>query len=155
MKSLFIFAAAAVMPWAHAAETGCPWMNAATAGGVLGGDVTEKVTKNHDDADCEFVRGQGELKLSIEVKTMRDPAREFPDYAARCGGHATPLRAIGNEAVACMEKEGKGTAVARVVGRVRTRAFVIGVSAGGSGLSPAEIGEKARNVAEQVAGNLF
>ena len=128
-------------------------MNAATAGGVLGGRVTETVTKNHDDADCAFERGG--LRLSIEVKTMSDPAKEFPAYAARCGKHATPLRAIGNEAVACTEGGGKGATVARVVGRVRTRAFVVSLSDGGGGLSPAELGEKARNVAEQVAGNLF
>ena len=127
-------------------------MNAATAAGVLGGGVTESVTKNHDDGGCEFVRSGA--RLSIEVKTMSDPAKEFPAYAARCRGHAAPLRAIGNEAVACTEKGEKGWTVGQVVGRVRKQAFVIRVSAAGR-LSKEALTDKARDVAEQVAGNLF
>lgn len=151
MRILRILALATAASLASAAETGCPWMNAATAGGVLGGGVTETVTKNHDDADCEFARGG--KKLSIEVKTMGDPAKEFPAYLARCGKHANPLRAIGNEAVACMVKDAGGRPAGQVVGRVRTRAFVVRVS--GGGLSQAELTGKATDVAEQVAGNLF
>lgn len=127
-------------------------MNAATAAGVLGGDVTESVTKNREDAACEFIRS--EARLSIEVKTMSDPAKEYPAYAARCGGHAAPLRAIGNEAVACTAKGEKGWTVGQVVGRVRKQAFVIRVSAAG-GQSKEALSEKARDVAEQVAGDLF
>ncbi len=151
MKSFGILAIAAALGLAHAAETGCPWMNAATAGGVLGGGVTETVTKNRDDAICVFVRSG--MRLSIDVKTMSDPAKEFPAYLARCGKRANPLRAVGNEAVACMVKEAGGGTAGQVVGRVRTRAFVIRVN--GDGLSQAALTEKARNVAEQVAGNLF
>jgi len=66
VRGLLILALAAVASLAGAAETGCPWMNAATAGGVLGGGVTETVTKNRDDAICVFVRDG--MKLSIEVK---------------------------------------------------------------------------------------
>ncbi len=151
MRSLRILALAAAASLASAAETGCPWMNAATAGGVLGGGATETVTKKHDDADCDFARDG--KKLSIEVKTMGDPAKEFPAYLTRCGKRANPLRAIGNEAVACNVKDAAGAPAGLVVGRVRPRAFVVRVR--GGGLSQAELNGKAWVVAEQVAGNLF
>ena len=89
-----------------AASENCPWLNAATAAGALKGSVTFTVTHpaaDKTDATCEFVHREGAVlsKLQIEVETMKDPSREFVSYTAKCGRNATPLRAIGNEALLC------------------------------------------------------
>jgi hypothetical protein len=91
------------MPAMCAASENCPWLNAATAAGVLKGSVTFTVTHSagdKQDATCEFLHQEGAVLTSvrIEVETMKDPSREFASYWARCGRDAAPLRAIGNEA---------------------------------------------------------
>jgi hypothetical protein len=138
-----------------AAES-CPWLNAATAGGFLGGAVTG-VTINRakagDDATCNFVRHEGSLvlELRIEIETMRSPAKDFASYAARCHSAAVPLKAIGNEALACSD----GQLAEQVVGRVRDRAFLVRIITNDRSSQPSVLREKARKVAEQVAGILF
>jgi hypothetical protein len=42
-----------------------------------------------------------------------------------------------------------------VVGRVRNRAFIVLLSTSDSSMTQSSLREKARRVAEQVAGNLF
>jgi hypothetical protein len=138
----------------------CPWLNAATAGGALGGAVSMTVTRrdsNKDDANCDFVRKQGAVmyELRIEVQTMGEAVKEFPSYKAQCGSDATQLKAIGNEAVACSLDDKNGHRSALVVSRVRDRAFVIRVITTDSAMTAAALSEKARSMAEQVAGNLF
>jgi hypothetical protein len=156
----WIVAAVLCLPAACLAGESCPWLNAATAGGVLGGAVQATVThpgKNADDAACDFVRQEGPAggRLYIEVHTMHEPRREFASYAAQCPANPVPLRAIGNEAVACGRDGKHGEIAEQVVGRVRDRAFLVRVSAD---VPPAQRGalrEQARKVAEQVAGALF
>jgi hypothetical protein len=142
---------------AGAAEV-CPWLNAATAGGVLGGTVAATVTrsKTGDDASCEFIRHDGSLalELRIEVETMRSPAKDFASYTARCHSSAVPLKAIGNEALACSD-DGSDDHAELVVGRVRDRAFLVRLGTNDHSTQPSALREKARRVAEQVAGILF
>ena len=132
----------------------CPWLNAATAGGVLGGavaNVAVKRAKTGDDASCVFVRASPSLaEFRIDVETMPDPAKDFASYQARCRSAAVPLRAIGNQAAACDD-----AGAALVVGRVRDRAFIVRISAGGPSAPSGALRDKARNIAEQVAGILF
>jgi hypothetical protein len=163
------------------AEAKCPWLNAATAGGLLGGEVKMAVTAPADpgpvkgvgqasypdqirmdrfDTSCEFTRkaDDGVYTLRIAVKTMGDPATEFGAYVAQCGGTSRALKAIGNEAVQCLAKDGSAPDEERVVARVRERAFVLTVSR--TGLKPIAPGadllrDDTRNIAEQVAGSLF
>ena len=136
----------------------CPWLNAATAGGVLGGTVAATVTraKTGDDAGCLFVRHDGSLalELRIEVETMLSPAKDFPAYTVRCHSASVPLKAIGNEALACSNDGSDGHAEL-VVGRVRDRAFVVRLGTTDRSTQPGNLREKAREVAEQVAGILF
>jgi hypothetical protein len=127
----------------------CPWLNAATAAGVLGGPVNATVSrtnKNTDDANCDFIRQEGPLEygLRIEVGT-----------AVQCRDNATPLRAIGNEAMACSYDGKKGQLAEQVVGHVRDRAFLIRTSTNDRSVRSSVLREKARKVAEQVAGTLF
>ena len=130
------------------AET-CPWMNAATAGGFLGGDVTAKFTPDtamKGAGVCEFARTANfaSATLRIEVSLMHAPATEFAAFLAKCGSDAKPLKAIGNEAVTCSVPH-KGS---RVVGRVRDQAFVIT-------LIPEAQEGSIKKAAEIIAGNLF
>jgi hypothetical protein len=149
-----------LLPAISLAAEMCPWLNAATAGGVLGGAVSMTVSRrdsNKDDANCDFVRKQGAAmyELRIKVQTMGEAVKEFASYKAQCGSAATPLKAIGNEAVACSLDDKNGHRTAQVVSRVRDRAFLVSVSTTDSSITLASLSQKARNVAEQVAGNLF
>lgn len=171
------------------AEESCLWLNAATAGGILGGAATMSVSRvsakpsntrsanaisgagptsadpsatkysgtGIDDADCSFVRQSGSTggELHIDVRTMNEPAKEFASFTARCGTNGTPLKAVGNEAIACSLNDKSGRLFQQVVGRVRDRAFVIRLSIKDPLITPDAVREKARKVAEQVAGNLF
>lgn len=118
------------------AENACPFLNAATAAGVLGGEVTVNVRGD----TCLFARGASELR--IEVKTVNLP------YKPNCAPSPVPLKAIGNEAVIC-ESDG----AQQVAGRVRDRAFFVRLTS--NDIASPALREKARSVAEQVAGILF
>jgi hypothetical protein len=131
---------------AIAAEGRCPWLNAATAGGVLGGPVRVTVTPG----SCEFVRETNghEIALRIEVGAVSAPH-------VTCGAHADPLKTIGNEALACSWEGKEGWISEQVTSRVRDQAFLVRVSTNDRSAAPKTLREKARNVAEQVAGFLF
>jgi hypothetical protein len=173
-----VIAGCMVAPMDSRAEVKCPWLNAATAAGVLGGDVQMTVTVppqadadkatdqdgystpeqrfNRPDALCEFSRkaDSGMYTLRIDVKTMSDPAKQFASFLALCGGPAPALRGIGNEAVQCVMKNDPSMGHEQVIARVRERAFVLTISRPatpvGNGLS-----DDTRNIAEQVAGSIF
>jgi hypothetical protein len=143
----------------HASEI-CPWLNSATAGGFLEGTVASTVTHpspNKYDATCEFIRHEGKLvrELRIDVRTMKDPALDFGSFTSQCGPDATPLRAIGNEALVCSLHGKKKQVSEQVVSRVRERAFIVRVSSNARPPEPDALREKARRISEQVAGSLF
>jgi len=150
-----------VMPSMCHAQAKCPWINEATARGILGGDVTLTAkVGDRGEGICEYSRQQGAVvrQLRVAVNIMTDISKQFPTYLAQCPLKSNPLRAIGNEAVAC-SSEGKGRASAEVVvGRVRDQAFVVSLTSR-SGDDPSMTPEKRRQkvnlVAEQVAGILF
>ena len=155
MFRVFLFCMVCWPVFAGSGET-CPWLNGATAGGLLGGPVTS-VQVTHpaaaDDATCNFVRNDGS-QLRIEVETMTAPATEFGTYLARCHSPLTPLKAIGNEAVACKDDK-PGETSEQVIGRVRKRAFVVRIGTSSRGAHPDALRDKLRQAAEQVAGILF
>jgi hypothetical protein len=175
-------------PWLCRAQETCSWLNAATAGGLLGGTVTATVTRpapkppdaqpanvasaygpmsanpsgttysgyQVDDSDCTFDRHPPATgKLRIQVLTVSDKEKAFLSNTARCGALGTPLKAIGNEAMACDLREKSGRVAEQVVGRVRDRVFVIDLRIGDRSITQAALREKAETAAEIVAGNLF
>lgn len=147
MTSLrYVLAIAICLPALAAAEDRCPWLNAATAGGILGGPVHATVTPS----SCEFVRqsSEHEAALRIEVTPVSAPHAE-------CGTGAQALQAIGNEAVACAYEGKPGWIAEQVAGRVRDQAFLVRISTNDRSSPPPTLREKARKVAEQVAGILF
>jgi hypothetical protein len=139
----------------------CPWMNEATARGILGGAVTATATISDQGAGvCKFSRQQGsqvyELRISVEI--MTDIPKQFPTYLTQCPPRSSPLRAIGNEAVTCSAESKAEPYAELVVSRVRNQAFVVSVSS--TVLDDASMTQKMRRdkanlAAEQVAGILF
>ncbi len=141
-----IFGIALCMAAVAAAEDRCPWLNVATASGFLGGAVHMTLTPG----SCEFVRQDGghEMALRIEVASTSAPH-------AQCGSGAEPLKAVGNEALACTYEGKQGWLAEQVVGRVRDQAFLVRISTNDRSTAPKTMREKVRKVAEQVAGILF
>jgi len=139
----------------------CAWLNAATAGGLLGGEVTMKVTHTSpEDTTCEFaLKHESTVStLQIAVHTMTAVSQEFTAYLAQCGTVSTPLRAVGNEALECTLSRDPVQVTEQIISRVRDRAFLLKWSMPKSteeAISQDDIREKLRNVAEQVAGSLF
>jgi hypothetical protein len=158
---LLLLGLAVLMPAVCHAQAMCPWINVATARGIVGGAVTATVKiSEHGFGICNFSRQQRATvhELRISVNVMTDVPKQFPIYLAQCPPKSTPLPAIGNEAVMC-SIQGKGDEYAEiVVGRVRDRAFVVGVSSSiqnDLSMTQETRRERANLVAEQVAGILF
>ena len=120
----------------------CPWLNSATAVGILGGQVQTAVTPTA----CEFTRPAAVLR--IEVTSAAVPHTQ-------CPRKSESLKAIGNEANACAYEGKPGWLGEQVTGRVRDQAFLVRVSTSDPHAAPKTLREKARNIAEQVAGFLF
>lgn len=151
-----------VSPMRCRAQTQCPWLNAATAAGVLGGEVQANTTAitPQGDTTCEFKRTQQSavFALKIAVHTMALPSKDFATYLAQCAGTPVPLKAIGNEAIQCVPGNNSDNRGEQIIGRVRDRAFVVEIkrsSTRQSTLARNGLTDEARNVAEQVAGALF
>jgi hypothetical protein len=162
------------------AQAKCPWLNAATAAGVLGGEVELSVSSTPEmpaasseypaadqradrfDVTCDFHRkaGQQIYQLNIEVHTLENPTIDYAEYLARCNSNV-PLTAIGNEAVLCRADTGAArvtSATDEVIGRVRNRIFVLTLNRPTQAAVESnvnELHEDTRNIAEQVAGSLF
>jgi hypothetical protein len=142
------------------AQAQCPWLNAATAGGVLGGEVQLSITDvtSQGDATCHFIRKQdsSSFTLTIDVHTMTLPSKDFSIYLAQCGGTLLSVKAVGNEAFQCVSKDASTSGEEQVIGRVRDRAFVLTVNAKLTKQpDKSALSHETRNVAEQVAGALF
>ena len=175
------FALLLALPTDSNAQARCPWLNAATAAGLLGGEVQMSVTAPVDpiadkgagaasysdqarmdrfDVSCYFTRktDSNAFTLSIAVKTMADYKKDFAAYLALCGGTTVPLKGIGNEAVQCVGKDLSAAGEEKAIARVRDRAFVLTVRRAmkpRAGADAEELSDGTRNAAEQVAGSLF
>ena len=155
-----VMAGAVISPVTCRADARCPWLNAATAGGVLGGEVQVAVTPLtlQGDATCEFSRRLNSIVyvLRIAVHTMDVPSKDFAAYLAQCEGSTALLRAIGNEAVQCVMKDGPAKGKEQVIGRVRERVFILTVYREGiARTNESGLRDDTRNLAEQIAGSLF
>ncbi len=152
MRGVRILLAAAWLPLMCAAEEKCPWLNAATAAGVLSGTVTATVTQT----TCEFIRRDGSIEsaLRVEVEAIGAPSA-WASLVEQCRSDKVPLKAIGNEAIACTCTEKKGQTAEQVVGRVRNQAFLVRITTNSHTATSAAIREQTRKVAEQIAGYLF
>jgi hypothetical protein len=148
------------LPATCQAESTCPWINQATSLGILGtseGSPMAGPTTVSDTA-CSFTyrSDSGVRELRVTVEQVQDPEQAFNTYKMRCGSGASPLQAIGNEALLCApDKKGHSQ---EVVGRVRDNIFTITLSTTiekDSFMPKDALAEKVRLAAEQVSGNLF
>ena len=160
LSKLAILAFVVLLPAICHAKGTCPWINEATAFGVLGGSAHSPASLSEvSPTSCNFVykdtASSRSLLVTVEVAT--DPGQAFNAYKAQCGSHVNPLPAIGNEAVLCSGKKNH-IAGEQVVGRVRDNVFTIKLSTNAKNdpaMARDALEQKARLVAEQVAGNLF
>jgi hypothetical protein len=144
------------------AENKCPWLNEATASGLLGGDAVGAFVdaSSGQPAVCAFTqtgdRFTRTLRISVEV--VPEPHARYIAAAQACGSDAAPLQAIGNEATICAADKSKGVLGERVVGRVRDQIFtilIVSTLKADPVLTREALQFKLSTAAEQVAGNLF
>ena len=156
-----VLALVLLVPAVSHAQSKCPWINEATAHGILGG--AGNMNANVSDQGfgvCTFSRHQGSAvqELRIKVDLLTDVARQFPTYLEQCPAKSISLRAIGNEAVMCSVQAKDNQYEEIVVGRVRNQAFVVSVSSSvqaDPAMTQEMRSEKAKLLAEHVAGMLY
>jgi hypothetical protein len=150
------------LPTVCKAANTCPWINEATASGLLGGEAVGAATGLDGGATavCEFtLRGEGfKRTLRVTVELAPDPHARLSDVAQICGSDAEPLKAIGNEALVCKADDRKTGLGERVAGRVRNQVFTITIKTTMKAdpiLTREELKNRIGTAAEQVSGNLF
>jgi hypothetical protein len=144
------------------AKNNCPWINEATAGGLLGGEAVGEFTEpvpGHP-AVCMFTQaGQNFTRtLRITVEVVPDTHARLEVATQPCGKNAAPIQAIGNEALMCAPETRSPGLSELVVGRVRDQLFTITLNTTAKDdliLTRSSLKEKAYTASEQVAGNLF
>jgi hypothetical protein len=136
-----------------AASAACPALTTPTVAGVLGEVETSVMeTKKPVGYVCQFAGPGHDLHVSV---LALDPVEFLAFEKSSCdGGRVEALKAIGNEAVACSFAS-KREIVAKVVGRVRNKAFSVVLSSTDGALDEKAARGKVAMLAEQVAGNLF
>jgi hypothetical protein len=146
---------------AHAANN-CAWINEATASGLLGGDAVGEVSEavSGQPTVCTFTQmtagGKRTLRLTVEV--AGDPRSRLAVIEQSCGADASPLKAIGNEALVCAADDRKTGIGERVVGRVRDQVFTITIASTLKNdplMTRDVLKVKIYTAAEQVSGNMF
>ncbi len=145
------------------AQNTCPWLNAATASGVLGGQAVEEVSKSGENIEtCLFQLQNASSRDSLRISVItagnaQDAIRELEHYKSHCTSSAVPLKAIGNEAVLCADDKGKFRGE-QAIGRVRNSVFTVAIGTD-TVRTPAAtnhmLAGKAEKVAEQVADAIF
>jgi len=150
------------MPSACMAKNNCPWINEATASGLLGGNAEGAFieTTPRQPADCTFTQqDSGVMRtLRITVEQSGDPRRQLSAVSSLCGPNSTPVRAIGNEAMMCSLEGRNSLHGTFLAGRVRDRVFTITLSTTLKNdplFTQDSLQAKIHIAAEQVSGNLF
>jgi hypothetical protein len=143
------------------AQAHCAWLNDATASGFLNGPVTLDLETAPDDQNiCVFTNlktAKDYSTLRIMVQPLQDVNYAIASHKSLCTSAPVALKAIGNEAVSCSADVGYSRGE-QVIGRVRDRLFIVTVSstiAQDPSATRQQLQEKARTIAEQIAGALF
>lgn len=162
MRYLGLLALLVSWPAIGQMNTGCPWLNVATATGVLRSSENSSMAALAEGgkAACDFTYHDAiaSRELKITVEEVGDAQKTMAAYKTRCGSSVTPLRGIGNEAVTCAV-DSRGTHYGQhVIGVVRDQIFTVTLITNKKNdpVMPREaLKEKSRNISEQVAGALF
>jgi hypothetical protein len=144
------------------AANNCPWINEATASGLLSGEAVGEVSgaPAGQPTVCTFTRTTGGVRraLRVTVEVVSDSHAHLTAIAQSCGANATALKAIGNEAFVCAPDAPNAGMGERVVGRVRDQVFTITIGSSRKNdpiLTRDVLKSRIYTAAEQVAGNLF
>jgi hypothetical protein len=141
-------------------QTRCPWLNVATASGVLDGPVVltvENPAVNETTCVFRYQTAKTVEELQVDVRLRQDAGKGIVPEQSTCTGPGTPVRAIGNEAILCVT-DTRGSRGDEVIGRVRDSVFrgVISTTAKNDvALTRDVLEQKAKDTAEQIAGALF
>ncbi len=162
IQRYMIVAAMAALPVPCHGQNLCPWLNVATASGVLDGPAILTVDKTDDHTETCLFRSQTGSSadlLSISVTTVADlqnADQELVSHEKRCAASVVPLKAVGNEAVLCTADTARSRGV-QVIGRVRNRIFTVEIRTRSTRSEATRnlLEEKIEEVANQVAGVLF
>jgi len=162
MRGLFLLALVVtfVAPLHCRGQSSCPWINAATAEGVLDSKVDSSVQETRGkDMNCTFksVETSGTRSLVVEVRDIDDREKGYAEAESKCTSAPTPVRGLGNEAFECVADHPDSHAM-MIIGRVREKLFVVSVIMTGRrdrGLTAASLEDKVTIAAGQVVGNLF
>jgi hypothetical protein len=154
-----LFAFAILCEACHA-ESACPWINRATALGILGASEGSPMASPTEvnATSCSFTvhSYSGVNRLRITVEQVKDPDQVFNAYKAKCSSGISPLPAIGNKAIVCSaDKKGNSE---EVIGQVRDSIFTITLSTSvkkDPSMPQEVLHERIKLAAEQVSGNLF
>jgi hypothetical protein len=143
------------------AQAHCAWLNDATASGVLNGPVSLDLESAPDDQNiCVFTNlktAKDYSTLRIMVQPLKGVNNAVASHKSLCTSAPVALKAIGNEAILCSADVGYSRGE-QVIGRVRDRLFIVTVSstiAQDPSATRQLLQEKARTIAEQIAGALF
>ena len=143
------------------AQAHCAWLNEATASGVLNGPVTlDLETAPDDQSICVFTNlktAKDYASLRVMVQPLKDANKAVASRESLCTSAPVALKGVGNEAVSCSADVGYSRGE-QVIGRVRDRLFIVTVSstmAQDPSATRQLLLEKARTIAEQIAGALF
>jgi hypothetical protein len=144
------------------AKNDCPWLNEATASGLLGADAVGDFTaaSTGQPAVCTFTQTAANFTrtLRITVEVTPDTHARLQAAVQTCGKSAEPMQAIGNEASMCSLENHNASSGEFVAGRVRDQLFTITFTTTLKDdpiLTRAALKDKAHIAAEQVSGNLF
>jgi hypothetical protein len=157
MKYAIMLSALLLIPGICKAETACPWINTATAAGILEGPVNLETQNTEGNGNiCEFTYHDGTMmhSLRIAVHDIQDRKKDMMTNEAQCRSRIVPLKGIGNDAMLC-SVDVHSSRGEQVVGWVRNRIFIVRIDANDASMTRKVLQEKARMAAEQVAGNLF
>lgn len=155
-----MFVIVLLIPGWSKAENTCPWLNNATASGILNGSASLKMRNTTNGWSICLFRVQKQSStnsLEIAVHPVKDMRKGLAHYLTQCTSPAIPLKGIGNEAEACSVRS-EGIRRERVVGRVRDKLLIVSLSVGGNNVLTRRkklLEENAQGIAEQVAGVLF
>jgi hypothetical protein len=150
-----------LLPAICEAKENCPWLNQATALGVLEVGTSSSlgaiVEVTATACDFTYRDATGFRALRISVEQSKDPIQTLNLRKTECGSGASALPAIGNEAVMCLAGRKRHIHGEEVIGRVRDNVFSVRLLSknGGPFMQGQALEEKTERVAEQVAGNLF
>ena len=146
---------------AHAAND-CPWLNEATASGILGGDATGVYAPGipAKASVCTFTETEaGETRqLIISVEVAATPHDRVMELVHACDVQSVPLASIGNEAMRCSAAKPGKVHGERIIGRVRDQVFIVAITTTATQdpvLDAHELAMRSMTAAEQVSGNLF